>query len=57
MTDQEREQFFKAAEKHIKLVSSNKKAAQQFLVDIGIFTPKGNLRKPFKNLYLPQNPA
>jgi hypothetical protein len=57
MTDQEREQFFKDAAKHKKEVSSNKKAAQKFLIDIGIFTPKGNLRKPYKNLCIPRNPA
>jgi hypothetical protein len=57
MTDRERAQFLKDAERFLKRIKSDKKAAQQLLINAGIFTPKGNLRKPYKNLCIPQDPA
>jgi hypothetical protein len=57
MTDREREEFLKDAEKFLKRIKSDKKTAQQFLINAGIFTPKGNLRKPYKHLCIPRDPA
>jgi hypothetical protein len=51
MTDQERAQFFKDAEAYRKKITSSPEAAKQFLVRVGICTPKGNLRKPYKHLF------
>jgi hypothetical protein len=36
--------------------TSSKRAARENLVDSGIFTKKGNLRKPYKHLCIPQGP-
>jgi len=40
-----------------KKLSKDPIAAKDFLVAAGIITPKGNLRKPYKNLSIPQDPA
>lgn len=50
-SDKDREAFFKAAEKYKKWIMSSPEAKHQSLVNIGIITPKGNLRKPYKHLF------
>ena len=57
MSDKEREGFIKILDEKIKKFSKDPAAARKFLVDAGIYTPKGNLRKPYKNLCIPQDPA
>lgn len=53
MSKQEKEDFKKAVESHKKEVLASKEASQQFLVELGIFTKKGNVRKPYKHLCIP----
>ena len=57
MTEHEREKLKKALKAYKKEVTSSKKASQQFLIELGVFTNKGNLRKGYKNLCIPQDPA
>jgi len=57
MSDKEREEFIIILEKQRKKLSKDPVAARKFLVDAGIYTPKGNLRKPYRNLCIPQDPA
>jgi hypothetical protein len=57
MSDREREEFIIILEKQRKELSKDPVAARKFLIDAGIYTSKGNLRKPYKNLCIPQNPA
>jgi hypothetical protein len=57
MSKQERENFKKAVESYKKEVLVSKAASQQFLVELGIFTEKGNVRKPYKHLCIPQEQA
>ena len=54
MTDKEREEFIIILEQQRKKFSKDAAAARKFLVDAGIYTSKGNLRKPYRNLRMPQ---
>lgn len=49
MSDKELDEYLKAMEKTRKKICKNKKTALKFLVDAGIYTPKGNLRKPYRS--------
>jgi len=53
MTIQEREKLKKALKTYKKVVTSSKKASRQFLVQLGVFTKSGNIRKEYKNLCIP----
>jgi len=57
MSDKERAEFIKILEEKRKKLSKDPVAARKFLVDAGIYTPKGNLRKPYRNICIPQDPA
>lgn len=59
MSDKEKREFSAILQQYKEKLSGNKKASRQFLVDVGIITPKGNLRKPYKHLTLciPQEQA
>ncbi len=57
MTDQERQDFLKILESYKNKLSKNKNAAREFLVDVGVYTKKGNLRKNYKHLCIPQEQA
>ena len=57
MSGKEREEFLVILEKKRKKLAKDPVAAKKFLVDTGIITPKGNLRKPYRNLCIPQDPA
>ncbi len=57
MTGKEREEFLVILEKKRKKLAKDPIAAKKFLVDVGIITSKGNLRKPYKNLCIPQDQA
>ncbi len=54
MSEKERIEFIQAIKKYTVKLSKDKKAAKKFLVDSGIITPKGNLKKPYKNLCIQQ---
>ncbi len=57
MSDRERKDYLTRLEQLGKKLAEDPIAAKQFLVDAGIITPKGNLRKPYKNLCIPQGQA
>lgn len=57
MSDQEKKQYKKSVETYKKQVLSSKEASQRFLIELGVFTEKGNLRKPYKHLCIPQERA
>ncbi len=54
MSDKERKDFALAIKKYTQELSKDKDASKVFLVKAGIFTPKGNLREPYKHLCIPQ---
>jgi len=49
--------FLVFLEKYKDKVSKSEKASKAFLVDLGIITEKGNLRKNYKNFYIPTQQA
>jgi len=55
MSDRERKEFIEALKAHTQKLSKDKKASKKFLVDAGIITDKGNLRKPYQHLCIPQD--
>lgn len=55
MSDKELREYSAAIKKYAQKLSNDKVASKEFLVEVGIITPKGNLRKPYKNLCIPQN--
>lgn len=40
----------KAIQEYKKKILSSPEASKRFLIELGIFTSKGKLRKPYKNL-------
>ena len=54
MTQREREKELKQMEELKESLNGNPEKCIALLVGAGIITPKGNLRKPFRNLYIPQ---
>lgn len=57
MTDKEREQFLTLLESYKKRLSKSENKAKEFLVNVGVYTEKGNLRKNYKHLCIQQEPA
>jgi hypothetical protein len=53
MTEKEKSDLKRALKEYKKEVTSSKKASQKFLVELGVFTKKGNVRKEYKNLCIP----
>lgn len=53
MTKKELQELLGLMEAMRKKLKGDKKASRQFLVDAGIFTDKGNLRKPYRELCTP----
>lgn len=50
MTEKERDDLLRIIEKYKKSLHGNKKASKDFLVELGIYTEKGNLKKNYKHL-------
>lgn len=50
MSNKEREELNKAIKEYGREVSTNKEASKQLLINIGVMTEKGNIRKPYKRL-------
>lgn len=48
MSDKELNELFGLMEKLRKTLKGDKEASRKFLVDVGIFTKNGNLRKPYR---------
>ena len=57
MTDKERQEFLKLLETYKNKFLKNEKAAKKFLIEIGVYTEKGNLKKNYKHLCIPQEQA
>lgn len=57
MSDIEREEFAKAAEAYKTKVTKSKKEARKFLVELGVFTEKGEVLPPYQNLCIPPDQA
>jgi hypothetical protein len=53
MSDEEIERFKKAAEAYKNEATSSTKAARRFLIELGVFTERGNLRKRYRHLRRP----
>ena len=51
LTDKEREEFLKTLKEVKKRVQHDGEYARQLLIGAGIFTKKGKLRKPYRNLH------
>lgn len=50
MKEKERIELIKDMEKFCKEISKSKELSRDFLVQAGIITPRGNLRKPYRHL-------
>lgn len=57
MADKELNEFVEILEKYKTRVSKSKSASKKFLIDLGIVTDKGNLKKNYKHLCIPQEQA
>lgn len=57
MTEQERKEFIKILERYKRKFAKNKNASREFLIKVGIYTEKGNLRKNYKHLCIPPTQA
>lgn len=53
MTTQEKEKLKNALKAYKQEVTATKAASQKFLVELGVFTEKGKVRKGYKNLCIP----
>lgn len=54
MTEQEILYFLNVLNQYKEKLSKNKKAAKKFLVDAGIYSENGNLKRNYKHLCIPQ---
>ncbi|MCB9233600.1 MAG: hypothetical protein H6581_18225 [Bacteroidia bacterium] len=54
MTEKELTEFVNALEQFKAKVTSSKAASRKFLVELGVVTEKGNPRKNYKHLCIPQ---
>jgi len=50
MNKKEKNEFSKAIENFKNEILSSKENSQKFLIELGIFTKSGNLKKPYRNL-------
>jgi hypothetical protein len=57
MKDKEIKDLVKTLEKYRNELGKSEEKSRKFLVQTGIITEKGNLRKPYKNLCIPQEQA
>jgi hypothetical protein len=57
MTEKERKEFLSILEEYKTRLSKNEKKAKEFLVDVGVYTEKGNLSKNYKHLCIQQEVA
>lgn len=57
MTNQERQKFAQILEKYKEKVSHSQESSRKFLVELGVVTEKGNLKKNYKHLCIPQDQA
>ncbi len=59
MEKKEYDDLMKQIKQEQEEIRNSKEAAKNFLIEIGLLTPKGNLKKKFKDmgLCIQQNPA
>lgn len=57
MNEQEKSEFLKILKKEREKFSQNSEEAKEFLVKVGISTTKGNFKKAYKYLCIPQEQA
>jgi hypothetical protein len=50
MEEKELRDLMKKIKQEQKEIQNSKEAAKNFLIELGIMTPKGNLKKAFKSL-------
>lgn len=55
MSKKEIVEFEAALKDYGKEIAASKEKSNAFLVRIGVITKKGNVRKPYKNLCIPQD--
>jgi len=55
MSQQEREKFEKAAKSYKERVTSSQENARRFLIELGVFNEKGDLKERYKHLCIPQD--
>lgn len=55
MTQEERDKLKSALKAYKKEVTASKKASQKFLVELGVFTKKGSVRKEYKDICIPRD--
>ncbi len=53
MNDKEYKEFKEVLESYRDKVTQTKESSQEFLVDVGVFTEKGNLKKNYKHICIP----
>lgn len=53
MEDKDFKKFREVLESYRDKVTKTKETSQEFLVDIGVFTEKGKLKKNYKHLCIP----
>jgi hypothetical protein len=53
MEDKDYKKFREVLESYRDKVTKTKETSQEFLVDVGVFTEKGNLKKNYKHLCIP----
>jgi hypothetical protein len=53
MTDKEREELIAFMLEFKKKIDGNKELAQQFLIEVGIYTEDGKLAEPYRHLHFP----
>jgi hypothetical protein len=50
MSEKKYKEYLKKIKEYKKEVTSSKESANKFLIELGILTPKGNIRKAYKPL-------
>lgn len=54
MSDREARELLKTLKDSKKKITKTQKSSREFLIELGIFTKKGNLKKNYKDLCIPQ---
>ena len=54
MCEKETRELLKTLKDSKKEITKTKKSSREFLVELGIFTEKGNLKKNYKDLCIPR---
>jgi len=57
MSEKERKEFEIILKNYSKMLSGNKKASRALLINAGIVTKKGNLKKNYRHLCIQQEQA